>query len=64
MDTKKIYRTREDFEELLNSEQYDFLRNKDIFPNGLMMVGLGGSYAYDLNKKELKVVMDRKWKPY
>lgn len=58
MDPKKIYRTREDFEELLNSEQYDFLRNKDIFPNGLMMVGLGGSYAYDINKKELKVVMD------
>ena len=58
MDTKKIYKTKEDFVELLNSEQYDFLRNKDIFPNGLMMVGLGGSYAYDTNKKELKVVMD------
>ena len=51
MDTKKIYRTREDFEELLNSEQYDFLRNKDIFPKRSYDGRVGGSYTYDTNKR-------------
>jgi len=43
-----------DFKALIESSSYGFLRNKKIFPAGIMMLGLGGSYAYDTFKTKLK----------
>ena len=35
-----------DFRELLNSEQYDFIRTSERLGSRIMLLGLGGSYAY------------------
>ncbi|MDF2880188.1 MAG: hypothetical protein K0R54_745 [Clostridiaceae bacterium] len=50
----KIFKTRKEFEDLLITSDYDFLRDKENFPLGLMYLCLGGSYAYDTNKIELR----------
>ena len=34
-----------DFRELLNSEQYDFIRTSERLGSRIMLLGLGGSYA-------------------
>lgn len=52
----KIYTAREDFLEILKSKEYEFLNNKETLPLGLMFLGLGGSYAYDTFKKELRTI--------
>ena len=38
-----------DFKQLMNSEEYDFLRTNERFGNRIMLLGLGGSYAYGTN---------------
>ena len=38
-----------DFKQLMNSEEYDFLRTKERLGNRIMLLGLGGSYAYGTN---------------
>ncbi len=38
-----------DFIKLMNSEEYDFLRTNERLGNRIMLLGLGGSYAYGTN---------------
>ena len=38
-----------DFKQLMNSEEYDFLRTNERLGNRIMLLGLGGSYAYGTN---------------
>ena len=38
-----------DFIQLMNSEEYDFLRTNERLGNRIMLLGLGGSYAYGTN---------------
>ena len=40
-----------DFEALLQSADYDFLRNNARFGNRVMLLGLSGSYGYGTNKE-------------
>ena len=40
-----------DFRELLNSEQYDFIRTSERLGSRIMLLGLGGSYAYGTNNE-------------
>ena len=35
-----------DFQELLKSESYDFIRRNERLGDRIMLLGLGGSYAY------------------
>ena len=35
-----------DFKQLMKSEGYDFLRTNERLGNRIMLLGLGGSYAY------------------
>lgn len=39
-----------DFEALLQSADYDFLRNNERFGNRIMLLGLSGSYGYGTNR--------------
>ncbi len=38
-----------DFIQLMNSAEYDFLRNDSRLGNRIILMGLGGSYAYGTN---------------
>lgn len=38
-----------DFRALMNSSEYDFLRNNERLGDRIMLLGLGGSYAYGTN---------------
>ena len=38
-----------DFEQVINSKQYDFLRTNEHLGNKIILLGLGGSYAYGTN---------------
>ena len=38
-----------DFKALMNTEQYDFLRTNERLGDRIMLLGLGGSYAYGTN---------------
>ena len=38
-----------DFKVLMNTEQYDFLRMNERLGDRIMLLGLGGSYAYGTN---------------
>lgn len=40
-----------DFRKLLNTEQYAFLKNNERLGRRIMLLGLGGSYAYGTNNK-------------
>lgn len=40
-----------DFKALMNSEQYDFLRTNERLGERIMILGLGGSYAYGTNNE-------------
>lgn len=40
-----------EFSELINSSQYDFLRNHDRLGKRIILLGLGGSYAYGTNNE-------------
>ena len=40
-----------DFKKLMNSEEYDFLRTNERLGNRIMLLGLGGSYAYGTNNE-------------
>lgn len=40
-----------DFVQLINTEQYDFLRNNERLGERIMLLGLGGSYAYGTNNE-------------
>lgn len=40
-----------DFQKLLNSTEYDFIRNNERLGNRIMLLGLGGSYAYGTNNE-------------
>jgi len=38
-----------DFIELMNTSKYDFLRNHERLGKRIILLGLGGSYAYGTN---------------
>ncbi len=40
-----------DFRELMNTTEYDFLRTNERLGNRIMLLGLGGSYAYGTNNE-------------
>ncbi|MBR6158474.1 MAG: nucleotidyltransferase domain-containing protein [Lachnospiraceae bacterium] len=40
-----------DFKALMNSSEYDFLRTNEHLKNRIMLLGLGGSYAYGTNRE-------------
>ena len=40
-----------DFKALMNSSEYDFLRTNERLGNRIMLLGLGGSYAYGTNNE-------------
>ena len=40
-----------DFKELMNTTEYDFLRTNERLGNRIMLLGLGGSYAYGTNNE-------------
>ena len=40
-----------DFKALLNAKEYDFLRTNDRLGDRIMLLGLGGSYAYGTNNE-------------
>ena len=40
-----------DFQKLLNSTEYDFIRSNERLGNRIMLLGLGGSYAYGTNNE-------------
>ena len=40
-----------DFRALMNSSEYDFLRNNERLGDRIMLLGLGGSYAYGTNNE-------------
>lgn len=41
--------------EIIKSGEYDFLRNNEHLGNNIILLGLGGSYAYGLNTEESDV---------
>ena len=43
--------TIEDFKTLMNTSEYDFLRTNERLGSRIMLLGLGGSYAYGTNKE-------------
>ena len=40
-----------DFKSLMNTSEYDFLRTNECLGNRIMLLGLGGSYAYGTNNE-------------
>ena len=40
-----------DFKALMNTSEYDFLRTNEHLGNRIMLLGLGGSYAYGTNNE-------------
>ena len=40
-----------DFKALLNTTEYDFIRNNERLGNRIMLLGLGGSYSYGTNNE-------------
>ena len=40
-----------DFKALMNTSEYDFLRTNERLGDGIMLPGLGGSYAYGTNNE-------------
>ena len=40
-----------DFKELMNTTEYDILRTNERLGNRIMLLGLGGSYAYGTNNE-------------
>lgn len=40
-----------DFKELMNTTEYDSLRTNERLGNRIMLLGLGGSYAYGTNNE-------------
>lgn len=38
-----------DFREILQSKQYDFIRKHERLGDRIMLLGIGGSYAYGTN---------------
>ena len=40
----------EDIKNKLNNNKYDFLRSNNYLNNNIILLGLGGSYAYGTNK--------------
>lgn len=40
-----------DFKELMQSKAYDFLRTNPRLGDRIMLLGLGGSYAYGTNNE-------------
>ena len=40
-----------DFKELMNSKEYGFLRTNERLGSRIMLLGLGGSYAYGTNNE-------------
>lgn len=40
-----------DFKVLMNTKEYDFLRTNDRLGDRIMLLGLGGSYAYGTNNE-------------
>ena len=40
-----------DFQKLLNSTEYDFIRSNERLGDRIMLLGLGGSYAYGTNNE-------------
>jgi predicted nucleotidyltransferase len=40
-----------DFKNLMNTEEYDFLRTNERLGNRIMLLGLGGSYSYGTNNE-------------
>ncbi len=40
-----------DFKKLMNTSEYDFLRTNERLGNRIMLLGLGGSYAYGTNNE-------------
>ena len=42
----------EDFKDLINTEEYDFLRTIPHLNNNIILLGLGGSHAYGTNITE------------
>lgn len=48
--TLKEFKKREQFQNKINSSEYDFLREKPL-GNNIILLGLGGSYAYGTNNE-------------
>src|SRR5690348_7525893 len=40
-----------DFKKLMNTSEYDFLRNHERLGKRIILLGLGGSYAYGTNNE-------------
>ena len=40
-----------DFKKLINSTEYDFLRSHERLGKNIILLGLGGSYAYGTNNE-------------
>ena len=40
-----------DFKALLQTEEYDFVRNNEHLGDRIMLLGLGGSYSYGTNNE-------------
>ena len=47
-----------DFKELLNSEQYNFLQRNERLGKRIMLLGLGGSYAYGTHNENSDIKLD------
>jgi predicted nucleotidyltransferase len=48
--TLEEFKKREEFQNTINSSEYDFLREKPL-GNNIILLGLGGSYAYGTNNE-------------
>lgn len=44
--------TLEEIKEKLKTNEYDFLRNNEHLGKNIILLGLGGSYAYNMNKED------------
>jgi len=44
-----------DFRKLIQTEEYDFLRTNPRLGNRIMLLGLGGSYAYGTNHENCEI---------
>lgn len=50
-DNKRLEVARVDFKEIMMRPEYDFLRNNSRLGGRIILLGLGGSYAYGTNNE-------------
>ena len=46
-----------DFKVLMKTTEYDFLRTNERLGNSIMLLGLGGSYAYGTNNEDIEQII-------